>query len=728
LDDEIIITNGQLYDPTIVAVLRDYSTTPTPYPSSTPAVPVLNGRLRMFAFAGDKMNGVCSDNETQRITGINNIGYWIEGPDSVAHTNDDVGWSDDIRWLFGVPGLLAMSGQQAFSAFPYVYSERFKFDNNTNNFYNLFATGLPNSIGGKHDWNSAETKCAGTCDPNFPDGLYKLHVIAKDLYSATETVTYHFRLNNRQPEPGTTLIYADQQNDGFADGSPNYPYGTINQALQNCGPSGTVFVLPGVYYEQFVLDNGKNLLGYSPSLTRIEHEGTVVEMDANTSLKNVTLFSSGPDKHLLANPRGALSLSGAEGSVCNVENCIIYGYQGDDSIYILNTSPRIHGCLIVEGDTGIYYRSSNVSYYPEISNCTIVNYSTNGIHALSGSADYAARMLIKDTIIAKMDSGTTAGIRGALRTELTIYHCDIYGNSLGAYVNITPPPSPTPNFYVNPNFVQTASGAYYLHQEQSVCVDSGSRTAGEAGLDDRSTDPAAAPDTQYVDIGFHYCACVEPPVATPTETTTPLPSNTPVATPTPHPGTGLIAFDSTDYFDVAALAAVTLTDPDLNTNPAAVEQTYIRITSTADPVGILAFTLTETGPDTGVFSSESLGHLGFTTTAPSQARSIYVGAPLSVFWATYEDGNPAGTRVTGANWHSGTPTHTPTATLTPTVTRTPTATGTSTLTGTPTVTPTPTYTPTHAPVPALSDRGAMLLSICLALLLMLGFRAKLNKA
>ena len=325
-----------------------------------------------------------------------------------------------------------------------------------------------------------------------------------------------------------------------------------------------------------------------------------------------------------------------------------------------------------------------------------------------------------------MDSGTTAGIRGALWTELTIYHCDIFGNSLGAYVNITPPPSPTPNFYVNPNFVPTATGEYYLDQEQSVCVDNGSRSAGQASLDDRSTSPAAIPDTGTVDIGFHYCACVEPPVATPTETATPLPSNTPVATPTPHPGTGLITFNSQDYFDIAALAAVTLTDPDLNTNPAAVEQTYIRITSTADPVGILAFTLTETGPDTGVFSSESLGHLGFTTTAPSQARAIYVAAPLSVFWATYEDSNPAGTRVTGANWHSGAPTFTPTATLAPTVTRTPTATGTPTLTGTPTVTPTPTYTPTPAPIPALSGNGALLLSVCLALLFLFGFRAKLS--
>jgi len=126
LDDEVIITTGQLYNPTVVGILRSYTTTPTPYPSSTPAVPAVRGELRMFAFAGDRMNGTCSDNQTPRVTGVNNIGYWIEGPDGEPRSSDDVGWSDDMQWVFREAGLRGMTANEARSTFPQVYCGFFR--------------------------------------------------------------------------------------------------------------------------------------------------------------------------------------------------------------------------------------------------------------------------------------------------------------------------------------------------------------------------------------------------------------------------------------------------------------------------------------------------------------------------------------------------------------------------------------------------------------------------
>ncbi|MHC4248658.1 MAG: DUF1565 domain-containing protein [Planctomycetota bacterium] len=71
----------------------------------------------------------------------------------------------------------------------------------------------------------------------------------------------------------------------------------------------------------------------------------------------------------------------------------------------------------------------------------------------------------------------------------------------------------TGNLSADPAFVEIASGPtadpaddHYLDQSGSPCVDAGSRTAAEAGLDGKTTDPAGSPaaDSGTVDMGYHY--------------------------------------------------------------------------------------------------------------------------------------------------------------------------------------------------------------------------------
>ncbi len=59
----------------------------------------------------------------------------------------------------------------------------------------------------------------------------------------------------------------------------------------------------------------------------------------------------------------------------------------------------------------------------------------------------------------------------------------------------------TGNINADPLFV----GDFFLDQDNSPCVDAGSDTAADLGMDDKTTDSiTGAPDTGVVDMGFHH--------------------------------------------------------------------------------------------------------------------------------------------------------------------------------------------------------------------------------
>ncbi len=52
------------------------------------------------------------------------------------------------------------------------------------------------------------------------------------------------------------------------------------------------------------------------------------------------------------------------------------------------------------------------------------------------------------------------------------------------------------------NYMRT--GAYYLNQATSLCVNTGSAPAVNFGMNTMTTDPAGTPDSGQVDMGYHY--------------------------------------------------------------------------------------------------------------------------------------------------------------------------------------------------------------------------------
>jgi len=110
---------------------------------------------------------------------------------------------------------------------------------------------------------------------------------------------------------------------------------------------------------------------------------------------------------------------------------------------------------------------------------------------------------------------------------------------------------------------------------------------------------------------------------------------------------GIVSLDRSNYVNISAIAAVTLQDDGLNTDPAVVDVAIVRVTSASDGTGFF-LVLTETGADTGIFQ----GRFGFTegaTDATSSPPVIRVATGNGVT-VTYVDFDPPGARTATATW------------------------------------------------------------------------------
>lgn len=126
-----------------------------------------------------------------------------------------------------------------------------------------------------------------------------------------------------------------------------------------------------------------------------------------------------------------------------------------------------------------------------------------------------------------------------------------------------------------------------------------------------------------------------------------------VASATPNAGAGdwgALTFDRDHYDSPAETAVLTLTDTDLDTDPATAETVPVQVASTTDPTGIRLI-LTETGPHTGVFTSTASGlDLAFTFAASDEAGARLQVREGDTLTATYADALPAGTRSATAGF------------------------------------------------------------------------------
>jgi hypothetical protein len=87
---------------------------------------------------------------------------------------------------------------------------------------------------------------------------------------------------------------------------------------------------------------------------------------------------------------------------------------------------------------------------------------------------------------------------------------------------------------------------------------------------------------------------------------------------------------SASQYSLNSTATITVTDPSANTNSATLQMVSIGVTSTTDPIGIAALTLTETGANTGVFS----GTITFISSGSTSGTTL-LASPNDIITATY---------------------------------------------------------------------------------------------
>lgn len=152
---------------------------------------------------------------------------------------------------------------------------------------------------------------------------------------------------------------------------------------------------------------------------------------------------------------------------------------------------------------------------PDITNNLITDNEANHLSGRGGAVCcwWGSSPRIRANTIVGNSGGLYYGYGGGIHcwesSSPTIIDCIIWGNGddlydcSATYCCIEDGDSGTGNIHEDPMFVSGPLGDYYLHPN-SACINAGSRSAEEAGLSDRTTQGDGTPDTEIVDMGFHY--------------------------------------------------------------------------------------------------------------------------------------------------------------------------------------------------------------------------------
>lgn len=211
----------------------------------------------------------------------------------------------------------------------------------------------------------------------------------------------------------------------------------------------------------------------------------------------------------------------------NIENCLFTlnvasgsGYGG--AIYNYSSGLNIYDSVFLNNSGyrggGVYSYTSNLL----MRNCLLAN--NQAAYGGAIRIDYGALNISNSTVTQNNASNTGGGLYYNYNTPVVIDSIfwvntaitgnDIYSGS-GSGITVTYSDigqsgtwdASTGVINANPRFAGGPYGVYYLNQATSPCVDSGSDTALNLGLDILTTDPdAASPvlDSSTVDMGYHY--------------------------------------------------------------------------------------------------------------------------------------------------------------------------------------------------------------------------------
>ncbi len=313
---------------------------------------------------------------------------------------------------------------------------------------------------------------------------------------------------------------------GYAGGGI-YCHWLSHAAIANCTIRGntTDTVGGGIYSRSFS----------SPAITNctisdndafFNGGGIYCEYDSNPTITNCAITGNSAGDY-----GGGIGC--ADSADPTITNCTITGnsaghyggsIEGGDGggIYCLSSYPAITNCTIsanraVEGYFGGY--GGGVACYessPTITNCTVTgnmaDYQGGGIDCHQTCSPTMTNCILWGNTAP--DGHEIALTSTAYPSTLTVRYGDVQGGEGEAYVeagctldmdgtNIGDDPGDDPLFVVGPLHDYYLSQIAAGHAADSPCVDAGSDTAANLGLDALTTRTDAVSDTGMVDMGYH---------------------------------------------------------------------------------------------------------------------------------------------------------------------------------------------------------------------------------
>lgn len=246
--------------------------------------------------------------------------------------------------------------------------------------------------------------------------------------------------------------------------------------------------------------NNKNLnLGGLDPLTIKGEDGKYIKVDLENSGRFIT-FNNGESINVVlenihihnGNVGGAVN--GGAIDVLNASNPLIR------NLLITSCEARLGGAICFNGCSTIQVR-----------NCTMVGNIASGWGGALYSGN-SSTSFVYDCIIWGNDCTGGAG-RGdqvdSQSTRITFDHCNIENAVPDDIVGTV---TLTDCIYTDPLFVAGPNGDYYLSQiasgqgADSPCLNTGSDTAVNLNMDERTTRTDETTDASTVDIGWHYAA------------------------------------------------------------------------------------------------------------------------------------------------------------------------------------------------------------------------------
>ncbi len=215
------------------------------------------------------------------------------------------------------------------------------------------------------------------------------------------------------------IIYVDDNNGGFEDGSLQYPYNTIQEGVDAASPGDTVFVFNGFYIENVIVNKTINLTGEDRNTTIIDSGGSDDAIIIKANWVNITGFT-------MTNGGSYPSDAGIEIYPYFIFNTIfgnnILSNKGHGVHILVSSYNTIIDNDISNNDYGIFLHSTSNN------NITNNNISNNRFGIYLSASSY-------NTIIDNNISNNDKGIFLASSSNHSITNNNISNNGNGIYLS-----------------------------------------------------------------------------------------------------------------------------------------------------------------------------------------------------------------------------------------------------------------------------------------------------